>query len=150
MYQFYISPTDYATAQQNGIHPRLVTERVRHLAWSIKRAITEPPKVHMNWEQWLKIAGQNGIRDVTFYGRVCRGMEPEKAATTQIMSRKENVKKMADKIRVYPKEYAELAQTNGISLSTFGTRMRRGWTAIDAATRPIDGRCWTKKTTCSK
>ncbi|HWQ42788.1 MAG TPA: hypothetical protein VN456_12235 [Desulfosporosinus sp.] len=82
------------------------------------------------------------ISTITFYSRVRKGgMDPERAATTPVMPKEENLKKMADAVRVYPKEFARLAQTNGISLSTFGTRMSRGWKPEDAATRPIDVRC---------
>lgn len=94
---FYITPEEYAIAEQNGISARLVTERVRRLAWSVDRAITTPPKIHKDRKKWLEIAKQNGISIITFYSRVRKGgMDPEKAATTPIMPMRENIQKMVD------------------------------------------------------
>lgn len=94
-YSFYITPEQYAVAEQNGISARLVTERVRRLGWSVKRAISTPPQKHHDRAKWLEIANQNGISTVTFYGRVRKGgMDPEAAAMTPIMPKSEIIQKM--------------------------------------------------------
>ncbi|SPF51190.1 conserved hypothetical protein [Candidatus Desulfosporosinus infrequens] len=139
-YSFYINPDKYAMAAQNGINERVVTARVRDLAWSIERAITTPVNYH-KWGEWLIIAERNGISRSLFYSRVTRGgMSPKEASEIPSIERDTIIKIMAEKKRKYPKEYEDIAVRNGISKGTFVTRMGRGWSAEIAATTPIDTR----------
>jgi len=138
-YEFYITPEQYKIAAQNGISASLLTERVRALAWDIKRATTTPPRRQVSWASWIEIAKKNGIRPDTFRSRVNRqGMTPEQAATTPAMPREEIVKAMAKIRRKYPKHYEDMAVDNGITRDAFRSRMKRGWGPKKAATVPMD------------
>jgi hypothetical protein len=46
----YLTPQHYKTAEQNGITPRALEQRVRVLGWSINEAITKPLKGHL-WQK---------------------------------------------------------------------------------------------------
>ncbi|MGH1306628.1 hypothetical protein ACQVWM_05195 [Bacillus pretiosus] len=46
-------------------------------------AATKPKR----YEAYLELARKNGIKDVTFYQRVKRGMKPYEAATKPVVSR---------------------------------------------------------------
>ena len=137
-YQYYVTPDNYSTALQHGISANLLTKRVRDYAWSIERATTKKPQQKNKWNGWLEVAKQNNIVHATFHTRMFRdGMSPEKAATTPLMSNIKTLEKMTEGKRKYQKEYRDLAKENGISIYTFGDRMRRGWTLMESATRPL-------------
>jgi len=137
-YQFYISPTAYETAKQNGISARLLTDRVRTLGWSVERATKDPPRKQGDWKKWVDVAKSNNISSGTFYRRISEsGMEPEQAATMPIMDTKTKINNIAIAKRKYPKEYEEMALANGIRKKTFVSRMFRKWDVLEAATVPV-------------
>lgn len=149
-YSFYISPDHYLQASKNGINANLVTKRVRDYAWSIERAINQPPQIRNRWGRWLRIAENNGVCNSTLHTRVVRdGWDIERAATTPPASSESNCKRMGEMNRKYPKHYIETAKKNGISKDAFGDRVRRGLSFEEAATLPIKSKysgksVWTK------
>lgn len=136
-YQFYITPTNFEVAEQNGINAQTLIVRVRKLAWHIEPATTKPLQDHNKWTKWIEIARKNGITSQTFYGRIRRGISPEKASKEPVMSEVSKMAMLAEKRRKYPKELYELAQKNGIKKDTFCKRMSRGWSAERAANEPL-------------
>lgn len=149
-YEFYISPTDITTAESNGIRKSTLEKRIRDMAWSKQRAITEHPQIRHRWGKWLKIAESNGVCNSTLHTRVVRdGWDIERAATTPPMTVKANCKRMGEMNRKYPKHYIETAKKNGISKDAFGDRVRRGLSFEEAATLPLKSKSsgksvWTK------
>lgn len=133
----YISPEDYAIAERNGLSKELVYQRVYLYDWDVNTAITMPKRIRKDRGDWMKVALSNGIKPNTFYGRLSRGWDIEKAASAALVSHKESIKKAHDSKRGYPKEYGLLADANGISRTGFRERLKRGWTLEDAATYPV-------------
>ena len=114
-YNFYIPPTAYETAKQNGISTRLLSDRVRILGWSIERATKDPPRKQGDWKKWVDVAKENNIPPGTFYRRISEsGMRPEQAATIPIVDTKTKINNIAIAKRKYPKEYEDMALANGI------------------------------------
>ena len=137
-FEWYITPSHYSLALENGINEKLLTKRVRDYGWSIKRATTEPPQKRNQWDGWLEIAKKNKIPHATFYTMIYReGKSPEQAATVPPLPHADVLKRASDKTRIYPKEYQDIALKNGICRSAFTDRMRRGWSLTDATTKPI-------------
>ena len=69
VYDFYITPEEYAEAIENGVDERLLNHRVRVLGWEKRRAITKPKRKVRNMEKWTKLALKNGIPLSTFRRR---------------------------------------------------------------------------------
>ena len=137
-YNYYVTPDQYDTATMNGISIGLVNWRVHDGAWKIERAISTPPRSKTPRTKWLEVAKQNGICRSTFTSRVLKGMELEKAATKPLTTKAEILELSIVKHRVYPLYYVDLANRNGISKTTYVSRVRRGWKPQEAATRAID------------
>ena len=135
-YCFYITPEEYEAAEQNGISAETLTRRIRDLAWDKQIAISTPPRGRRDLSYYHKLAEANGIPHKTFTGRMRRIWDPERAATQPVAGVgqiTEMLNKRWDTERIYPKEYVELAERNGIQYRTFQWRMRHGWTLEDAA-----------------
>ncbi|MDP4158210.1 MAG: hypothetical protein Q8911_00400 [Bacillota bacterium] len=127
-YEFYVTPTEYTIAESNGIHHKLVDQRVRQYGWDKERAITQPPKVENKTnKKWLKVAEKNGISYKTFLSRLKKGLSPEDASTLPIY--------YSDHKRRYPKEYTEKAKQLGI-YRTFIWRMHNDWDIEKACSTP--------------
>ena len=81
----YISPVDYAQAEENGISKELLRNRIWGQGWNKTKAKTQPVREKLfDHGGWAKVALENGISRNTFYGRINRGWEDEKAATTPV------------------------------------------------------------------
>ncbi len=94
-------------AEQNGIKYQTFMNRVNNWGWDEERAATEPlqdraktardaaknRKDRITNTSLVKKAEQNGISYHTYRARIKKGMDPEKAATTPLMSRSETGKK---------------------------------------------------------
>lgn len=79
-------------------------------------------------EEQYKIASNNGIRKETVYMRVhTYGWSIEKAITMKTMKKSECRRK-------YPIEVYESLEKNNIGITTFHSRIHRGWTVEDACT----------------
>ncbi|MFC6546749.1 hypothetical protein [Cohnella cellulosilytica] len=91
------------------------------------------------------VAAANGIADSTFQARISiHGWDPEEAATTPPHPRPYEL--AAIKNRKIPREIYELAVANGISESTFRSRIyESGWDVRRAATEPL----WTHEQVCA-
>lgn len=87
----YITPDDYAAAEKIGVSAKNVWQRVNSLGWSIQRAISTPPMrtKSYRWREFEELALKNGVGNRTFVGRVYDGWDPEKAASTPPLSRRE-------------------------------------------------------------
>lgn len=137
VYDFYITPDEYATAQENGISPVLLEQRIRILAWDKSKAMSTPPHIKKPIKDWVKIAEQNGICYSTLRYRINRlGWEPERAATQPLQDRKKQAKKAHESSRKYPKEITDLLGKNNIPYDTFRYRVKAGWDMYEAATKP--------------
>ena len=137
-YQFYITPLNYSQAQENGIIPRVVEDRVRNWAWPIEKAVTTPVRSRKSLKQWSEIAKKNGIPYPTLQKRIqVYGWEPERAATEPLMDKKTHMKNVKKRHRNYPLEYVEQAERNGICYFTFRSRMLRGWGLERSSTEKV-------------
>lgn len=86
--------------------------------------------IYITDEQY-KIGIENGIKKPTICRRVYQyGWDIEKAITTPVIPREERSRK-------YPKEYTDLALANGMSIITFYSRLKKGWSYEKAATTPL-------------
>src|SRR5690625_4758353 len=135
VYDYYITPEEYSIANKNGISPTTLELRVRSLAWSKQRAMTEPPqqKNKLNPE-FVRLAESNGICYSTFRYRVNRlGWTQERAATQPLQDRKKQAKRASENSRKYPVKYIKLARKNGINYDTFRHRIKAGWNIKEAA-----------------
>lgn len=134
-YQFYITPEHYSLAEQNGIIPRVVEDRVRNWAWPIEKAISTPVRNRKSLKEWSEVAKENGIPYPALQKRIqVYGWEPERAATEPLMDKRLHMKNVKKRHRNYPLKYVEQAEKNGICYSTFRSRMMRGWGLERAST----------------
>ncbi|MCT4507921.1 MAG: hypothetical protein N4A48_04045 [Tepidibacter sp.] len=138
-YEFYITPGEYQEAAKNGIDKQTLETRIRSLAWNKEKAITTPPHIKKRLDsKWRQIAEQNGICYSTLrYRSNILGWDIERAATQPLQDRKKQAEKMKKKNRVYPREYLEKAEQNGIPYNTFRKRIKSGWSLEKASTRPV-------------
>lgn len=137
-YSYYISPDAYEVAEQNGIIPRVVEDRVRNWAWPIEKAISTPVRNKTSLKQWSKLAEKNGIPYPTLQKRIqVYGWEPERAATEPLMDKRTHMKNVKQRHRNYPLKYVEQAERNGICYFTFRSRMMRGWGLERASTEKV-------------
>ena len=135
---YYLTEAHYEVAKSNGITRKRVQDRVNTNGWSIEDAITKPLKQQVCRKHWLDTALSNGIQKNTFYQRVNGlGWDEERAATEPISTRIDSINKAAQERRVVPLEAEEIAKRNGISVSTFSTRRRAGWSLEDAINTPV-------------
>ncbi|MFB9273403.1 hypothetical protein [Cohnella cellulosilytica] len=144
-YDFYLSPEDYEVAAINGISRQTLDARIRRHGWDKARAITIPCQRRTDRGPWRRVAAANGIADSTFQARISiHGWDPEEAATTPPHPRPYEL--AAIKNRKIPREIYELAVANGISESTFRSRIyESGWDVRRAATEPL----WTHEQVCA-
>jgi len=142
MYTFYISPEDYKTAEQNGISPGTLEQRIRGLAWDMKTATTKPPRQQIPiLKEWRERAEKNGICYETLRKRINKWeWEVERAITQPLIDRRKNLSEIAKGRRKYPIETLEKAEKNGIAYATFRQRLYNGWSIEDASTIPVMSR----------
>lgn len=136
-YDWYVTPEEYAIAAANGISGKNVDNRIRKEGWRKQRAITEPlrPKKTPLELKYAAMAEANGINRKTFYQRLRTGWDMHKAATNP--AGRQNSLDAFRARRKYPKELLELAEANGITYSTFISRIHQyKWSIQEAATRP--------------
>lgn len=138
--EYYLTPADYARAEEYGISKGNVYNRFYVLNWSKERAITTPIKRDKEKVRWRKIANQNGISTSSFYDRIRRiGWDYERAATTPIMT-KEQIRQASRKsrLRVFTEEQLLEAEKNGIPKRTAYQRVKNyKWTPERAVTEPV-------------
>ncbi|MFN2746935.1 hypothetical protein ACINLE_17650 [Bacillus sp. z60-18] len=151
-YDFYITPEEFAQAEANGICKDTLIWRIRRQGWSKQRALTEPVKVYdrvsyaTEWEKWEGVAKENGVSRGLFRGRVARGWDSKKAATTPKIDRNEHCRRMHElsprtRRRKFSEDLVKLAESNGVSYATLQCRVTaRGWNPHTAATTPIMSR----------
>lgn len=135
---YYVTPSDYAVAEANGIKPDTIRYRTRELGWDIDRAISTKTRPVTDRSLWAEIAKQNGIKYQTFIVRVNHyGWSEERAATEPIYTTETKMKKATETRRKYSKEMYALAESNGISARTFRRRVKEyGMSEYEAATKP--------------
>lgn len=142
-YDYYISPDDYARAAANGISHKTLTVRIRRHGWDKERAMTQPVQRQQR-SAWRDTAVANGVSVETFYARIRRGWTEERAATTPLTPKPQELAAAAR--RKYPPELHALRKQNGIGYHTFVSRIiDSGWEPLRAATEPT----WTHEQTCA-
>ncbi|WFR63053.1 hypothetical protein P9222_00975 [Paenibacillus amylolyticus] len=138
---FYITPGEYEEAAKLGISSAMLDRRVRAQGWPKQRAMTTPPRQSTNRKRWKAEAEKNGISYDTFMSRVNRGWSMDRAATEPLQTpeqAKAQTARATEAIRIYPKEYVDLASQNGIAYATFVHRIKYiGWDYERAATEPL-------------
>lgn len=142
VYDYYITPEEYEIASKNNISRKRVNQRIRMWGWSKTRAITESPRCMNDYSEFWDILAKNGISKKTFYFRLKSGYDINTASTRKVMTNEEVLNLMHErvkkKVRKYPREIVELAQSNGISYTTFKQRVgQMKWDMMRAATTPI-------------
>lgn len=139
MNEYYLTEEDYKIAESNGISERLAKFRYEQCAWEKERAITQAPRVTENlWPAYKETAKKNGVAQSTFYGRMYRGWDVDRAASTPPVDPKEGGRRKAYKRVQIPEEIYELAKKNGIRRTTVWQRIQRyGFSFEEAATTPI-------------
>ncbi|MEC1021437.1 hypothetical protein, partial [Bacillus paralicheniformis] len=148
-YDFYITPEEFAQAEANGICKDTLIWRIRRQGWGKQRALTEPvqfqdrDKFSVIWDEWGKLAEENGVSRSVFRYRLRRGWTEEKAATTPKIDRNEHMKRMCElsprtKRRKFSEDLVRLAESNGVSYRTLQSRVKKlGWDPYTAATTPV-------------
>lgn len=142
-YDYYITPEEYAEAERNGIHARLLEVRIRRLGWEKGRAIITPPRVRKLTDPELRsLAKAQGISYNTFWHRIYRGWDEKRAANTTLQEaeeqRKDNAIRVCKMNRKYPQELVDLAAKNGICYGTFYGRVNYSkWDLNTVATKPV-------------
>jgi hypothetical protein len=135
---FYITPEEYEKAAEVGVSAFHLERRIRTFGWCKARAVNTPPRKLTNRKKWAKIAEKNGICYSTFTNRINNyGWDEEKAATEPPQDRKEAQRRATDKIRKIPREWVELAATNGIAYHTLYRRLKRGLSVEEATRNPV-------------
>lgn len=134
----YITPNDYAIAEENGIGEHALYQRVQVYGWDIDRAITQPLTIRQKadpvWDEWEQVATENGVYKKLFNQRIkAGGWSPEKAATSP-------VGKGRPLDLEWTEEERELARKNGLDknyMNAVKARIRLGWTREEALRTPI-------------
>lgn len=138
---FYVTPDEYAEAAKLGIKPEMLDRRIRAQGWPKRRAMTTPPRPTTDRKRWRAQAEKNGIKYEAFMSRINRGWSMERAATEPLQipeQAKAQTARATEAIRIYPKEYVDLAAQNGIAYATFVHRIKYiGWDYDRAATEPL-------------
>jgi hypothetical protein len=134
----YLTDKDYEIAKGNGISHQAAYNRFYIYGYSRERAVTEPIKDQYKWgyEKWKDHCQRLGISPALFRARRRSGWGPRKSATTPIISTAERSKAASEINRRHPKEYLELAISNGLSRACFYQRVRNGMPYEEAATKP--------------
>lgn len=135
----YLTPEDYEIARQNGIDWVNVHNRFYNLFWDKHRAVSEPVNkkfVSPEWQRNKDKCLQNGISNKIFMGRINKGWSEEEASTQPVLSRSEQMKRIAKNRRAKLSPYVSIAEANGISRQTWYARVKRGLSEEEAATKP--------------
>lgn len=134
-YDFYITPEEYDQAEANGIKQATLEYRVRGAGWKKEEAIKTKTRKREEIPKWvLDKAEKNNICYGTLTRRIHQGWDYERACTQLSVSTSDNAIAQSEKLRKYPKEFTDLAISNGIQLKTFYYRMKAGWDIYKAAT----------------
>lgn len=143
IYDFYITPEEYAIAENNGIGRKSLEYRIRYGYWDKEKAITMPTqKEPSEWLKVRKVCLKNGISRQTFSARRKRGWSLVEAITTTPLTKEETIarakKNNPQKAPTFTKEQVKRAEKNGISYSTLYDRVKRHkWDLEVAITTPI-------------
>ena len=139
IYDYYITPDEYAEAERNGINARCLNSRIRSQAWPKRKAITTPKGLKTDRSHLKSMLINHGISHIQFNNRLRWGWDELRAATTPIQD-KEGLRRqffqMIEQIRKYPREIVDLASNNGIKYETFRHRVKAGWSIELASTLP--------------
>lgn len=84
-----------------------------------------------------ELAEKNGIHKNTFSYRVRNGMSEYEAATTPLKKIIEVVNMSVEVRRKYAPSMIALAASNGIKYPTFCSRVKKGMSEEEAATKPV-------------
>jgi len=97
MNPLYISPEEYAQAEENDIPARVLYARINYHGWSKEEALIHPPgkrrkrvkygAVTVSTDQWYYVAKENRISPQTYHKRLGRGWSPERAATAPAITK---------------------------------------------------------------
>lgn len=145
----YITPEEYALAEENDIPARVLYARINYHHWSKEDALYYAPgkrrkgvqygAVAATDDKWYYIAKENDISPQTYHKRRKRGWSPERAATTPAIRKfhpKHKPKpKPKEKIKLTEADY-RVAESNGISRKMAYTRVNvNDWTIERAITQ---------------
>jgi hypothetical protein len=139
VYDYYITPDEYAEAEKNGISRKCLEHRIRGGAWAKKKAITAPKGAYIVRSHLNVVLKAYGISYKQFTGRIYCGWDEWSAATVPIRNKEEHRELalwLCELKRKYPREMIELAARNGISAGAFRYRVRSGWSYELASTLP--------------
>lgn len=137
MYEDYeLTEEHFKIAEKNGLSKQLVRNRF-NTGWEIDRAITQPRRQPSHARKLVDKAAENGI-EITIHAAISRiklGWDEQKVINTPVgVERRRSVDHL----------YMQKAAKNGIGVHAFRGRRYRGWSLEDAATKPVDIRCWKK------
>jgi hypothetical protein len=138
-YDYYIKPEEYEIASRNGISRYCLETRIRSLGWSKQKATTEAPRHQTDRSEIREVALAHGIKYEQLISRISKGWDQHRAATEPIWDEnmfREHMCRLNHMKRKYPLEMIDLAESNGISASTFRYRASHGWDYERAATTP--------------
>lgn len=132
----YLTDEDYKIAESNGISYKNAYNRFYNCHWSKEDTITKPIKTSL-WDEYKDLCAANGVSQMTFYSRVKRKMEPEKAATKPITPKTEHVH-IRPNAKITKEVRAE-AEKRGIKYTTLRKRVYGlHWSVEKALNEPVD------------
>jgi hypothetical protein len=139
VYDYYITPEEYAEAERNGVDKNNLNNRIRGAAWIKQTAITTPKGKHTVRSHMKVVWKTYGISYKRFLARVSLGWDEWSAATIPIRDKEESREQalwLCELKRKHPREFVVLAAKNGIKYQTFLYRVRNGWSYDLASTLP--------------
>ncbi|MNS40517.1 hypothetical protein D3C72_728330 [compost metagenome] len=128
-----LTTADYKRAAENGIKATTLASRILYYGWDKDEAINTPPNarsrnkdIPLTREDYERAAA-HGINSSTLANRVrIRGWDKEKAITTSPHNRGGQKRK-----------WCMIAESRGISQTTFYSRVRQGWSFEESAIIPL-------------
>lgn len=136
-----VTEADYKRAAKNGISRAQAYGRMYYSGWDVDRAVTEPIEKRSARDPWVSVARSNDISQQLYRYRVKKkGMSPEEAATTPVMSIYAALEKAREKrprAAIYTREQMETAKRNRIKENTFIFRVKNGMPPEEACVKPV-------------
>lgn len=131
----YLTEEELAEAKAKGLSIGNIYNRYYVLNWSVEDTINRPLNEYRPTKHKMtKTREANGISKHVYYRAINEGKTPEWAA------KHAKPKKRGPKTNKFTKEQLATAEANGLKAPTIYNRVRKGMSAQDAVTKPLERR----------